>query len=444
MHIGIMHVIKALYYISKIFGLAPFKLTGNYVTKGVLFNTKLRDNLLNNFWFLLILSLIILGTMMDITGNSEVFLKKEFLVGALTTIVCCLSSLVSLITVNMKRDVVARLVGKVSEVDEELFKYEHQGMELKRVKCVVMIKICTLIISSIICVPFAVVSWGPVKGYLQEILLWVSYFVSIIVLVHLLGFTSYVHHRLAMLNSVIESMFKEERRGILTLNPRKGTFRGSFRCAYCLRMYPRPIQLYTSSQIKTISALNCNYSKISQCGVPVLQHSYSLDIAYVREVYNSVYEFLGSVSSIYGFPTLMLLAHNFMVLFGISYVFIGLFYAGDWLNIPVGLHTNYYKFSLRMFVTLWLAISLLKQVFITVACNNVTNESKKLSDNVQKLLLHRSLTADNLYQLQLFSFQLQVCKMEFSAGGFFTVNLSYLYSSAAAVITYIVVMVQIK
>lgn len=72
------------------------------------------------------------------------------------------------------------------------------------------------------------------------------------------------------------------------------------------------------------------------------------------------------------------------------------------------------------------------------------NSSKKLSDNVRKLLLHQRLTADDLYQLQIFSFQLLRCKMEFSAAGLFSVNLSYLYSSTAAVIAYIVVLVQIK
>ena len=80
--------------------------------------------------------------------------------------------------------------------------------------------------------------------------------------------------------------------------------------------------------------------------MPVLQHSSSLDITYVREEYSSVYEVSGIVSSIYGFPVLVILVHNFMVLVGISYVFIGLFYPDESLN--VGIISNYYKYSLRM------------------------------------------------------------------------------------------------
>lgn len=55
---------------------------------------------------------------------------------------------------------------------------------------------------------------------------------------------------------------------------------------------------------------------------------------------------------------------------------------------------------------------------------NVTNESKKLSDKVQKLLLRQSLTTEDLYQLLMFSFRLLSCKMEYSAAGLFSVNLS--------------------
>jgi hypothetical protein len=45
-------------------------------------------------------------------------------VGALSTVACFLSSLVSLFSVSVKRDLVARLVKKVFEVDEVLSKHE--------------------------------------------------------------------------------------------------------------------------------------------------------------------------------------------------------------------------------------------------------------------------------------------------------------------------------
>lgn len=87
---------------------------------------------------------------MDFSATSKFIFKEEMFVGALSTVVCYLSSLVSLVTVNMKRDLVTRLVYKVFEIDEVLSKHEDQGMELKRIKYVTVTKICILIISAII------------------------------------------------------------------------------------------------------------------------------------------------------------------------------------------------------------------------------------------------------------------------------------------------------
>ena len=70
----------------------------------------------------------------------------------------------------------ARFVKKVFEIDEVLSKREDQGMELKRIKYVTVTKICILIISTTVFMALAVVSWGTVIGYLQEILVWIYNF----------------------------------------------------------------------------------------------------------------------------------------------------------------------------------------------------------------------------------------------------------------------------
>jgi hypothetical protein len=94
--------------------------------------------------------------------------------------------------------------------------------------------------------------------------------------------------------------------------------------------------------------------------------------------------------------------------------------------------------------SVWLLSSFLKLLIITVTCENLRSENKRLSDSVQKLLLQQDMEADTVQQLQLFSFQLLSCKMEFSAAGLFCVDLPYLYSCIAAIVTYFVVLLQIK
>jgi hypothetical protein len=223
---------------------------------------------------------MILGGIMNLSVVSKYIFTNVMLVGAFSTFLSFLSSLVSLFIVNL----LARLVTKVSKIDEVLSKHEDQGKELKRIKYLAVTKICVLISFAVIRMSLAFDSWGRVIGYFQEILLWISNLVSIIILAQLLGFMSYVHHRLAMLNMMIASVFKKEMRGVLPRDPRKCTLRSSFECTHCVQMYLRAKQSYTSSQINNISVLNSNCCEISPCGVSVLLHYSFLDIIYVREL----------------------------------------------------------------------------------------------------------------------------------------------------------------
>jgi hypothetical protein len=163
-----------------------------------------------------------------------------------------------LFTLNTKRDLLARLVKKVSKLDQVLSKtdqvlpkHEDQRKELNMIKYVAVTEICVLIISAIICMTLAVDSWGRVIGYFQETLLWMPNLLSIVILSHLLGYTSYVHHRLAILNMVIVTVFKEEGLGIVLPVPKKCRLRGAFKPTHCVPVYPKAKQSYTSSQINT-------------------------------------------------------------------------------------------------------------------------------------------------------------------------------------------------
>jgi len=104
-----------------------------------------------------------------------------------------------------------------------------------------------------------------------------------------------------------------------------------------------------------------------------------------------------------------------------------------------GLISNYYKYPLCMCVTLWLAISLLTQVFITAVCNNLTNESKKLSDKYRSCCCIRDWQPMTFTNCKYFRF-----RMELSGAELFSVNSTYLYSSTAVVITYTIMSVHIK
>jgi hypothetical protein len=201
----------------------------------------------------------------------------------------------------------------------------------------------------------------------------------------------------------------------------------------------RDVSRSDNRQKYPISVINTNHRDILLFGAPLNQNSVSSNILILRNTYNRLYCLLEIVSSIYGFPILVQLTHNFLSLVGVSYVFVVILPSHELHGI-----NSFARFPLVASDGLWLLFSVLRLLIITVTCENLKSENKRLSDSVHKLLLQQDMAADSVHQLQLFSFQLLSCKMEFSAAGLFCVDLPYLYSSIAAIVTYFVVLLQIK
>jgi hypothetical protein len=63
---------------------------------------------------------------------------------------------------------------------------------------------------------------------------------------------------------------------------------------------------------------------------------------------------------------------------------------------------------------------------------------------VQKLLLEGNCRNECVEELKIFSLQLQVMKNEYSACGFFSLNLKLFASVVSVIVSYIIIMVQIK
>jgi hypothetical protein len=71
------------------------------------------------------------------------------------------------------------------------------------------------------------------------------------------------------------------------------------------------------------------------------------------------------------------------------------------------------------------------------------SEARKLQDSMQRALLHQHVNTGTLEQLKLFSVQLTVNRIKFTAFGFLTLNLVTLSTFVVSVITYTVVLAQL-
>jgi hypothetical protein len=80
---------------------------------------------------------------------------------------------------------------------------------------------------------------------------------------------------------------------------------------------------------------------------------------------------------------------------------------------------------------------------VTLICHRGTKEASSSSILVQKLLLEANCRNESLKELKLFSLQLQVMTIEYTACGFFSLNLSLFASVVSVIVSYIVIMVQV-
>jgi hypothetical protein len=153
----------------------------------------------------------------------------------------------------------------------------------------------------------------------------------------------------------------------------------------------------------------------------------------IRRMYGHIYDAVECLNSIYGLSVLLELVRNVMSV--IVYI----------LSIIVNLRTHNEKTGQYQFpVMCWIAFFIFREVVIIVSCHMAMSEAHKLQDNVQRALLRQNVTTDLLEQLKIFSVQLTVNGIKFTAFGFFTLNLATLSTFIASVITYIIVLVQLN
>jgi hypothetical protein len=153
----------------------------------------------------------------------------------------------------------------------------------------------------------------------------------------------------------------------------------------------------------------------------------------IRRMYGHIYDAVECLNSIYGLSVLLELVRNIMsVIVNMLYIIVHLSTSNE--------KTSQYHFS----VLCWIAFFIFREFVIIVSCHMAMCEAHKLQDNVQRALLRQNVTTDLLEQLKMFSVQLTVNGINFTAFGFFTLNLATLYTFIASLITYIIVLVQLN
>jgi hypothetical protein len=81
---------------------------------------------------------------------------------------------------------------------------------------------------------------------------------------------------------------------------------------------------------------------------------------------------------------------------------------------------------------------------VTFFCHTATKETRSSRILVQKLLLEANCSNECVKELKMFSLQLQVMTIEYTACGWFSLNLSLFAGVISMIASYIIIMVQTK
>ena len=260
-------------------------------------------------------------------------------------------------------------------------------------------------------------------GLIGEVTLRVSHFIQFLVIVQFCKLTQFLRHSLKTLNEALCACVYEGRGRLYVTGKQflnKSTKMSSIDVKPTMDSLPAPMRL---ADIENIS----ENKLIPEKGLKVC------NFLEIRRMYGQIYDAAEYLNSIYGLSVLLEFVRNILSIIV------------NMLPIIVHLRTpnvenGQYQFS----VICRIAFFIFREVAIIVSCHMAMSEAHKLQDNVQRALLRQHVSTDALEQLKLFSVQLTVNGIKFTAFGFFTLNLATLSTFIASVITYIIVLVQLN
>jgi hypothetical protein len=150
------------------------------------------------------------------------------------------------------------------------------------------------------------------------------------------------------------------------------------------------------------------------------------DIHLLRQIYSELYDITCLINDTYGVPILATVC---------------------WISTTVlsFLCEALFKFNVWGVTDIVYAITCSALMFkVTFFCHTATNEASSSRILVQKLLLEGKCRNECVKEFKMFSLQLQAMTNEYTACGFFSLNLRLFTTVVSLIVSYIIIVIQIK
>jgi hypothetical protein len=424
-YVGMLSSVKPLYYLCKVAGLFPFSFSVNVETGSETIDTDVRSNKANIAWSLVILLVLLAGTVRHCVvvlsaPNITAVYVVAFMIGFPLSLL--MSTFVVFMNLTVNRRKFRDLWKRLGDIEAALVQYcgPRHGVWFK-------IEMAVLLV---VLVPWFCADawlWRDRMTFIGEAALRFAHVIQLLLVVQFCKLTHILRRSLQLLNIALDVELQAP------VIPVKGCPNNGYSKVNHVAMAPlfgHPSTRRLLANIEDISEDILNYKKFTT----------ACSLLKIRHIYVQIYEAVDCVNSIYGLPMLLELVRNTLA------VIVNILQINGIVRNPAEQPTIYGDGShvLPFLGVCWIIMLICREVAITLSCHMATSAGRKLQDKVQLMLLRQDIRMESLEQLKMFSAQLIVSAIEFTAFGFFTLNLSTLSTFAASVMTYVVVLEQIK
>ena len=403
---GIYTVLRPLYYLCKVFGLASYSYVADRRNKRVTADYGYWNYMFTVIWLIVLTVGLPAGILTLRSANFDTL--TSFIAFNINRILSYTSGIVAVVWVSVvKRRKFLEILEYISEVDnkirytlqEETYMNRNVMFNIFSVIIVVNVIQSTLILYSIY-----IFASEPYYIIIIETISSVADFLNALLLSQFVTLVFMLKQRYSHLNKRLTNWISVAVSRRICLNEEY------IRC----RQFDRAVEQVNATRLFASSVGNID-GTLKQT-----------DIHLLRQIYSKLYDITCLINDTYGVP---ILANVCWMLTGVVFsLYEALISFKVW-----GITDVLYAITYSMFF-----------FSVTLICHRCTKEASSSSILVQKLLLRGYCRNENVEELKLFSLQLQVMTIEYTACGFFSLNLSLFASVVSVIVSYIVIMVQIK
>ena len=404
---GIYTVLRPLYYLCKVFGLAPYSYVADRRNKRATSDYGYWNYMFTVIW--LIVYTVGLAVQILVANSVGVIAQTRFIALILVVISSYTSSIIAVVCISIiKRRTFLDIIENISEVDNKIgFTHQEETYMNKNVMFNIISEFILLTVFPSSLIIYIIYQLRNEEHYIicaTLMILCFSYICNISILMQFLNLVFMVKQRYGHLNKRLTTWING------TVSRPTSVKKKSERCFGSARTVDHMI--ITPLRVSSVGNIEGTLRQT--------------DIHWLRQIYSELYDITCLINDTYVIAILALMCWMLTGMLCSLYEVVVNFKGWGITNIVYAIIFIVFLFK------------------VTFYCHTATNEARSSRIVVQKLLLEGNCRNECVKEFKMFSLQLQEMTNDFNACGFFSVNLKLFVSVVSAIVSYIIIMVQIK